>query len=55
MAAGPLTRRRGLQPFQCEVRRIYIPRTRVNKGKKEGLRLLDLDPPHAAAKRCSGA
>ena len=25
MAAGPLTRRRGLQPFQCEVRRTYQP------------------------------
>ena len=33
MAAGPLTRRRGLQPFQCKVRRIPIRRTLVNKGR----------------------
>jgi hypothetical protein len=30
MAAGPLTRRKGLQPFQCELLRMPLPRTRVN-------------------------
>ena len=34
MAAGPLTRRRGLQPFQGEVLRIPLPRTSVNTGKR---------------------
>ena len=33
MAAGPLTRRRGLQPFQCELLRIPLPRTPLNKGE----------------------
>jgi hypothetical protein len=36
MAAGPLTPRRGLQPFQRELRRIYILRGSVNRGRRAG-------------------
>jgi len=44
MADGPLTRRRGLQPFQCEVRRIYLPHTPVYRSNERGWRLSRLRP-----------
>ena len=33
---------------ESELPRIPLPRSTVNKGKREGAGLLEIDPPHAA-------